>query len=542
MTPSLAAAILPDAPASASEASTPSKTPSGAADIPYPGGFARYVTPNDITKWRVDTFFAKERDTLAWIETFQEGEILADVGANVGMYTIWAAKTRGVSVFAFEPESQNYGLLNMNIYLNGLSDQVSAYCMAIADKAGFDSFYLGRFEPGGSCHTFGAPLDPNLQPMTPRFRQGCFAAPLDELIEAGVLMPPNHVKIDVDGLEHAVVAGMARTLASPELKSVLIEINGRLDEHQAILTHMEELGFHIDDRQRAASLQTEGYFAGAGNIVFWKDAAAASGLGANLAGDFPAAIAKPSSAPKVAGLTADDAMEAAMAAIAAAPVQTEPTPYWYCDEVFPAPFYEELLARMPAESLFTPITDLGWVKQGDAHAAQRGVLPFSEADLQTLPGELGDFWRALAAGFKTEQFALTMLRKFLPQMAERFGANVGNVSFSASSMLLSDKGDYALRPHTDRPERVLAALFYLPETADRPELGTSLYLPRDPGLTCAGGPHHPFEKFVNVATMPYVPNSAFCFFKTNRSFHGVEPVPTGAASRHLISYILETPQ
>ena len=40
--------------------------------------------------------------------------------------------------------------------------------------------------------------------------------------------------------------------------------------------------------------------------------------------------------------------------------------------------------------------------------------------------------------------------------------------------------------------------------------------------------------------MPYVPNSAFCFFKTDTSFHGVEPVPAWAPPRQLLSYILES--
>lgn len=522
-------------------AAAQSAAPAGMREIPYSGGVARYTTPNDITRWRVDTFFSKERDTLAWIESFQADDVFVDIGANVGMYSIWAARTRGCQVFAFEPESQNYGLLNMNIYMNGLSDRISAYCMAIADKAGFDSFYLARFEPGGSCHAFGAPLDPNLQPIRPQFRQGCFAAPLDELVEAGVVPTPTHVKIDVDGLEHAVVSGMTGILDSPSLKSVLVEINGNLDEHRAILADMAARGFHVDERQRAASLQTEGFFAGAGNIIFWKEAAAAARLGAELAGEaMPTPQAIQGKGETVAGLSVDDAFEAALAAIAAAPVQTEPTPYWYCDEVFPTDFYEELLARMPAQNCFTSITDLGWVDDKAAHAAKRGVLHFAGDDLSTLPAGLQEFWRTLSRGFRTERFALTMLRKFLPQMAERFGDDVGHMKFSATSMLLSDSGDYALGPHTDRPERVLAALFYLPASSDRPELGTSLYLPKTPGFTCPGGPHHAFDDFVNVATMPYLPNSGFCFFKTDTSFHGVEPVPADAPNRHLISYILET--
>jgi len=522
-------------------APSPNATPAGATDIPFPGGIARYVTPNDITRWRVETFFSKERDTLAWIETFQPADVLADIGANVGMYTVWAAKTRGVRVLAFEPESQNYGLLNMNLYLNGLSEQVSAYCMAISDVAGFDSFYMGRFEPGGSCHAFGQAVDPNLKPMRPAFRQGCFAAPLDELVEAGAVPPPTHVKIDVDGLEHAVIAGMNQVLASPDLKSVLVEINGNLDEHKAIIDQMIERGFHIDDRQRAASMQTEGYFAGSGNTIFWKDQDAAARLGAVLSGEVAAPSISTASKQRTAGINAEEAVDSAIAAIEAAPVQLEPTPHWYCPEVFPPSFYEEMLAKMPADSLYTPITELGWVKSDAASAAQRGVIPFSDAEIAAMPDELAKFWGGLAANLRSERFALAMLRKFLPQVGERFGPDVGNVTFSAQSMLLADNGGYELGPHTDAERRVLAALFYLPANGNRPDLGTSLYLPKEPGFTCAGGPHHAFENFVNVATMPYLPNSAFCFFKTATSFHGVEPTSasTTGAVRRLISYTLE---
>src|SRR6187455_11828 len=83
-----------------------------------------YSIPTQFTKWRVDSLFTKEPDTIEWIGSFQPGEVLVDIGANVGMYSIWAAKTRGVRVYAFEPESQNYALLYKNIVLNNLSQQV----------------------------------------------------------------------------------------------------------------------------------------------------------------------------------------------------------------------------------------------------------------------------------------------------------------------------------------------------------------------------------------------------------------------------------
>jgi hypothetical protein len=208
--------------------------------------------------------------------------------------------------------------------------------------------------------------------------------------------PPYHVKIDVDGLEHAIVAGMTNNLNSPELKSVLVEINGQLDEHKAILDQMEELGFHVDDRQKAASLRTEGFFAGSGKIIFWKDAASADRLGAKLSGQVPATIAYPGQ--RIAGLTAADAMEAVEAAIAAAAVQLIPTPYWYCEEIFPAAFYEEMQVRWPANSLFTPIRDIGWVTGEENAESNRGFLHFGGDGMNALPDDLRKFWSAIADG------------------------------------------------------------------------------------------------------------------------------------------------
>ena len=91
-----------------------------------------YTTPSLSTKWRVDTLFEKEPVTLEWIAEFRPGEVLVDVGANVGMYTVWAARTRGARVYAFEPESLNYALLNRNNVANKLETQVVAYCAARA--------------------------------------------------------------------------------------------------------------------------------------------------------------------------------------------------------------------------------------------------------------------------------------------------------------------------------------------------------------------------------------------------------------------------
>ena len=236
--------------------------------IRHDGHEVRYVTPNHHTRWRVDTMFTKEPDTLQWIAGFGAGETLFDIGANVGMYSIWAAKTRGVRVLSFEPESQNYAALNLNIDANALGTLVSAYCVAVSDKTAFSTLYLSEFVMGGSCHNFGEPLDPHYQPMRPAFAQGCFATTVDELVAAHGFPVPDHIKIDVDGIEPKVIAGARTTIADTKVKSVLVEINTNLDDHWEIVDFMLDSGFKYSQEQVNAAARTEGNFAGVGNYVF----------------------------------------------------------------------------------------------------------------------------------------------------------------------------------------------------------------------------------------------------------------------------------
>ena len=227
-----------------------------------------YCTPNRATRWRVETLFTKEPDTIEWIRGFQPGDVLVDVGANVGMYSIWAAKTRGARVFAFEPESQNFALLNRNIAANQLGNQVTAYCLAISDAACYSVLHVSSLAVGVSAHMLAEDLDHNLQPRKSPHQQGCVAATLDELVGSGAIPVPTHLKVDVDGLEHKVVAGVRKTLADSRLKSILIEINDVLAEHRMIVEELRASGFRYSEEQVRAARRATSESSGIGNYVF----------------------------------------------------------------------------------------------------------------------------------------------------------------------------------------------------------------------------------------------------------------------------------
>jgi FkbM family methyltransferase len=227
-----------------------------------------YVTPNKTCLWRAKTLATKEPATIAWLDSLAPGAPLLDVGANVGMYSIYAAVVRRSQVFAFEPESQNYALLCQNIVLNKVSERVLAWPAALSDRAGFDRLYLSTFDPGGSCHAFGEARDPFLRQAKFPFVQGSFAATIDGLVAAGTLPVPAAIKIDVDGFEHKVILGAARTLQDPRLATLLIEINPQLAEHRWVVEHLAERGFGYDPAQVAAAARKEGFFEGVAEYVF----------------------------------------------------------------------------------------------------------------------------------------------------------------------------------------------------------------------------------------------------------------------------------
>ena len=194
------------------------------AEVPIAGKTLRYVVDTGVTQWRVQTLFEKEPMTIEWLHSFRPGEVLLDVGANVGMYSCYAAMVPGAKVFSFEPESQNYAALNRNIFINEAFKEIVAWCAALADKNSVSHLLLNNFGTGMSHHDYGVTSRPrSSEPM----RQGAVGFSLDQLLADGVIPPPDHIKIDVDGHEHLVVKGMRKFLEGDHLKTILVECDPR---------------------------------------------------------------------------------------------------------------------------------------------------------------------------------------------------------------------------------------------------------------------------------------------------------------------------
>ena len=84
-----------------------------------------FVTPNPLNIYRVKSFSTKEPETLEWIDSFTNDSVFWDVGANIGLYSCYAATKKGCDVIAFEPSVFNLELLARNISNNQLLEKIS---------------------------------------------------------------------------------------------------------------------------------------------------------------------------------------------------------------------------------------------------------------------------------------------------------------------------------------------------------------------------------------------------------------------------------
>lgn len=233
----------------------------------------------------------------------------------------------------------------------------------------------------------------------------------------------------------------------------------------------------------------------------------------------------------------------AMYRIGNAVVRPFPCPHLCVDDVFPKAFYAEIQRHRLPDTAYSRLVDTGRV--GKAYSAARLSLFPEELDAAPVADETRAFWRRMFETFNDREFAGLWLdlfgaaiRAHLSEATSRDGQS-DRRPMGSEIFLMRDLESYSLGPHTNSPLKVVSVLFYLPPDDDATGLGTSFYLPKDRGFTCAGGPHHPFDGFDRVATMLYRPNTLLAFPKTRRSFHGVEPVIGADARRDLMLYDLK---
>jgi FkbM family methyltransferase len=173
-----------------------------------------------------------------WLErSIRDGDVIYDVGANVGAYSLVAARMADATVIAFEPAFANYQSLCENVLLNDLAARVMPLPVGLAESTGLAWLACDDTAAGAATHSLGGD---NVRAL---YRQPVLAYALDDLISVFGLPAPTVLKVDVDGAETIVLAGARATLARPALRTILIEV----DETQTdgVLRLMGDAGLQL---------------------------------------------------------------------------------------------------------------------------------------------------------------------------------------------------------------------------------------------------------------------------------------------------------
>jgi FkbM family methyltransferase len=164
----------------------------------------------------------EEAVTDAIVTALRPGDVFLDVGANIGYFTVLAAQVVGPAglVVAFEPHEGAREMLETIVLRNEMTPRVEIVPLALADAAGEATLFV---DEGVSMHST---IEPSLSPMRhvaalrPDHVVGMTT--LDDWMASrpGLARRVRCVKIDVEGAEARVLAGMPRLLGEPRLTIV----------------------------------------------------------------------------------------------------------------------------------------------------------------------------------------------------------------------------------------------------------------------------------------------------------------------------------
>lgn len=214
---------------------------------PIAGGELAFYAPTPLLRRRAAAVLTKEPDTIAWLDGLTDRDVLWDVGANIGAYSLYAAARARCAVLAFEPSAANFFILTRNVQVNRLSDRITAYCLALSGGTGLGALNLDSPDFGTAMSQFGSVGDASrYSTQSHPLWHGMIGFTVDDFLATFGARFPTHLKLDVDGLENPILRGARRTLADRRLRSAMIEISVSHEaERREALGLMRDCGFAL---------------------------------------------------------------------------------------------------------------------------------------------------------------------------------------------------------------------------------------------------------------------------------------------------------
>jgi FkbM family methyltransferase len=189
-----------------------------------------------------------ETENLDFIDRIHPDEVMYDLGACEGRFSIYAAK-KGIRVISFEPESKNFSVLSQNIQLNKIGeDRLKVFNYGVGEKKGKALIKIGQPWEGGHQKVVDHGEIRNDLNFNFIENQTINLTSIDIFINEEFCSPPNYLKIDIDGSEMPFLLGAKNTLKSKYLKGIIFELNDLDQNFMNIISILNKNGFFEEKR------------------------------------------------------------------------------------------------------------------------------------------------------------------------------------------------------------------------------------------------------------------------------------------------------
>lgn len=228
---------------------------------------AKFIVQSKRQLWQALGHEYIEPELLDYIDSMEKGSIFYDIGASNGIFSIYAS-LKGLQVYSFEAEVQNFGLLEMNNYLNYKNYQYphKSFNIAASDQNCLGSMFISKHEAGGHLKILNkAQKVGEIETFTPDYVQNVIEFRLDDFIKQYELLTPHYIKIDVDGAELKVLNGLEKVWKSNILKSIFIELHENTEDTLVIQKKLKSLGFREKSKHQVQ------HYTGLNNYIFEKN-------------------------------------------------------------------------------------------------------------------------------------------------------------------------------------------------------------------------------------------------------------------------------
>ena len=206
-----------------------------------------------------------ETENLDFIDLIKPGEVMYDLGACEGRFSIYAS-LKGIRVVSFEPEEKNFLVFSQNLELNSINqDSLVAVNAGVGAKVGKATIKIGQPWEGGHQKV----VDHNEIRNDLNFdfvdNQEINLISIDSFLAEGKYPAPNYLKIDIDGSEMPFLIGAVETLKSKGLKGIIFELNTTDPNFNNIIDVLKKNGFTESERHNVPN-EPNLY-----NILFFKN-------------------------------------------------------------------------------------------------------------------------------------------------------------------------------------------------------------------------------------------------------------------------------